>query len=81
MYAKMFFCINFMHVVCLSTKKKKDHSPSMTLSTLPFEMILVPKEKMLSHLTTLLSWSYNDPTPVPSHLTMGLLTKIGRAHV
>ena len=38
-------------------------------------MILVPKEKVLSHLATLLSWSYDDPTPVPSHPMMGLLTK------
>ena len=34
------------------------------------KMILVPKEKVPSHLTTLLSWSYDDPTPVHSHPTM-----------
>ena len=43
--------------------KKQDHSPSMTLSMLPFKMILVPKRKMLRHLKTLLSWLYDDPRP------------------
>ena len=66
-----------MHMGCISTNKSKiqDHSPSMTLSKLPFKMILDPKRKVLSHITTLLSWSYGDPMPVPSHPTMGLLTK------
>ena len=66
-----------MHVECLSKNKSKiqDHSPSITLSKLPFKMILVPKGKVLSHLTTLISWSYDDPTLVPSHPMMGLLAK------
>ena len=62
-------------VLAQTNLKIQDHSPSMTLSKLPLKMILDPKRKVLSHLTTLLSWSYDDPMPVPSHPTMGLLTK------
>ena len=40
-----------------------------------FQNDLSPYRKVLSHFTTLLSWSYDDPIPVPSHPTMGLLTK------